>query len=57
VELGQLAIIILVWPIFWFLQRINIPAWRLSRWVVAASCSLIALFWVGERSLAVIATL
>ena len=57
VEIGQLAIIILVWPVFWLLQRINIPAWRISRLAVAASCSLIALFWVGERSLAVIATL
>ncbi len=57
VELGQLAIIILVWPIFWLLQRNSVPAWRLSRWAVAASCSAMALFWVGERSLAVIATL
>jgi len=57
VELGQLAIIILVWPLFWLMRRNSMPVWRLSRWGVAASCSAVALFWVGQRSLDVIATL
>ena len=54
VELGQLAIIVLVWPLFWLMHRRSLPAWRLGRWGVAASCSAVALFWVGERSLSVL---
>ena len=56
VELGQLLIIIAVWPLFRIVRFAGESAWRIGRWGVATSCSIIALFWVGQRGLAVLAT-
>jgi hypothetical protein len=56
VELGQLLIIAAVWPLFRIIRFAGDSAWRVGRWSVATSCSIIALFWAGQRGLAVLAT-
>jgi hypothetical protein len=56
VELGQLLIIVTVWPLFRMIRLGSESAWRIGRWGVATSCSIIALFWAGQRGLAILAT-
>ncbi len=56
VEFGQLLIIVTVWPLFHLIRLGSESVWRVGRWGVAISCIAVALFWVGQRALAVIAT-
>ena len=56
VELGQLLIIVTVWPLFRMIRLGSDFAWLIGRWGVAMSCSIVALFWAGQRALAVLAT-
>ncbi|MGI9374027.1 MAG: HupE/UreJ family protein [Hyphomicrobiales bacterium] len=50
VEIGQLAIILAVWPLFQILYRVNQPTWRVARTAVAAICLIISAYWIFERS-------
>lgn len=54
VEIGQLSIILLVWPLFFFLRKFNETIWQYARLTVAAGCSLVAVFWIYERTLILI---
>ncbi len=56
VELGQLLIIVIAWPLFRMIRLGSDFAWLIGRWGVATSCSIVALFWAGQRALAVLAT-
>jgi len=56
VELGQLLIIVTAWPLFRIIRFAGEFAWQIGRWSVAMSCTVVALFWVGQRALAVLAT-
>jgi HupE / UreJ protein len=49
VEVGQLAIVLLTWPLFLLLRRLNKDAWRFSRIGIAGACILIASYWSVER--------
>lgn len=51
VEFGQLAIILVTWPLFRFIERLNSRAWNVTRWGVAVGCAAIATFWTGERAI------
>ncbi|HMB76005.1 MAG TPA: HupE/UreJ family protein [Kiloniellaceae bacterium] len=53
VELGQIAIVILVWPLFWGLGRFNDKGAAVARWAVVLPCIAIAAKWTGERALMV----
>ena len=53
VEVGQAAIVLAVWPLFWGLGRLNDKAARAGRWLVALPCMAIAAMWTGERALQV----
>lgn len=57
IEMGQLAIILTVWPIFLLIRRKNAKAWQVSRLGIATSCAAIALFWTSERALSLIESL
>ena len=57
VEIGQLAIILVTWPIFRFIQRSSDNAWRLGRIGVATACIAVATVWTGQRVMSVIGTL
>lgn len=54
VELGQLLIVIFVWPLFLLIRYFNCSLWRVSRWGIAAGCATVALFWAGERAFSVL---
>ena len=51
VEVGQVAIVLLVWPLFWFLAKKGDRPVTIGRWIVALPCILIAGIWAGERAL------
>lgn len=57
VEIGQLSIIVIAWPLFRLVDHVSKWAWHVGRWAVAAGSAAIALFWTGQRALAVIGTL
>ncbi len=49
VEIGQLAIVVLIWPILLFLSK-TLPALAIPiRWTIAIPCILLAALWTGER--------
>ena len=54
VELGQLAIVALVYPAILLLERASGRAAAASRWAVALGCILVAAVWTGERVLLVL---
>ncbi|WP_170604162.1 HupE/UreJ family protein [Ruegeria arenilitoris] len=49
VELGQLFIVAMVWPLVVFLRRMPPKVWIGARGVVAVSVSVIAMIWAFER--------
>ena len=51
VEIGQLLLILVAWPLFRLIEGMNDRAWQLSRWGIAASCAMVALFWTVQLSL------
>jgi hypothetical protein len=57
VELGQLTIVVMAWPLFRLIERLSQRAWRFGRWGVAGGCAATALFWTGQRALSVIGAL
>ena len=57
VEVGQLLIIGIAWPLFRLVERFSQGVWRTGRWSVAACCAAIAAIWIVERGGSVIASL
>lgn len=57
VEIGQLSIIVVAWPMFRLVNFMHKRAWRISRWAVAAGCGAVAVFWTGQRALSIVGTL
>ena len=51
VEIGQLFIVVLGWPLFRLTERLSNRAWRFGRLTVASGCAAMAVFWTGERAL------
>ncbi|MEP2705331.1 MAG: HupE/UreJ family protein [Roseibium sp.] len=49
VEIGQLAIVVLVWPALWLITRKSAGSATVIRAAIAAGCTAIALFWTIER--------
>jgi hypothetical protein len=54
VEIGQLSIIVIAWPLFRLVNHLSERAWYIGRWAVAAGCAAIAVFWTGQRALSVV---
>jgi len=57
VEIGQLLLIVIAWPLFRLIARTNDRAWIISRWGIAASCAAIALLWTVQRASLVVAAI
>ncbi len=57
VEIGQLSIIVIAWPLFRLVNHVSRWAWHVGRWAVAAGCAAIAIFWTGQRALSVVGTM
>ncbi|MEP2530777.1 HupE/UreJ family protein [Shimia sp.] len=49
VELGQLAIVLAVWPFFRLLRHTNFTIWRVAQSGTAAGCIVVATIWTVER--------
>ncbi len=54
VEVGQVMIVLAIWPLLLLADRRNQRIAKVGRWAVAAPCILVAIFWAGERALQVI---
>jgi hypothetical protein len=57
VEIGQLTIIVIAWPLFRLIQRFSEYAWRIGRIGIASVCIAVAAVWTGQRVLSVIGSL
>jgi hypothetical protein len=57
VEIGQLSIIVVAWPLFRLVNFLHERAWYFGRWAVAAGCAAVAIFWTGQRAILIIGTL
>ena len=57
VEIGQLLIILIAWPLFRVVEWLSRRVWQTGRWGVAAACAMIAVFWTVQRGSAVIAAI
>ena len=57
VEIGQLIIILIAWPLFRLVEGLSKKAWQFASLAVAAGCIAIAVFWTGQGVLTVIGTL
>ena len=55
VEIGQLAIIVLIWPVLMLITRYQPAAGNVIKWVVAVAAIGIASLWIGQRASAVLA--
>ena len=56
VEIGQLSIIVIAWPLFRLANHMSARTWHIGRWAVAAGCAAVAVFWTGQRVLSVVET-
>ena len=57
IEIGQLLIVVALWPVLHFVAT-RLPTRIASiRWAVALPCILVATFWTGQRTMQLVATL
>lgn len=57
VEIGQLAIIMLIWPVLMLVTHRNAAAGNVIKWVVAIGAIAIASLWLGQRASQFLASL
>lgn len=57
IEVGQMAIILTVWPVFLFIRHRNTKGWQVWRLGLATGCAAVAVFWAGERAVSLIESL
>ena len=50
VELGQLCIVLLIWPALYWLQKSKPTVAHPLRWTVALPCVMVAALWAGQRT-------
>lgn len=49
VEIGQLAIVLAVWPLFYLMRRTNTAVWRVAQIGTALGCIAVASMWTVNR--------
>ena len=57
VEVGQILIILIAWPLFRLVERLSGQAWRIGRWGTAGVCAMIAVVWTVQRAMSVMAAI
>ncbi|WP_146345483.1 HupE/UreJ family protein [Falsiphaeobacter marinintestinus] len=57
VEIGQIAIVLLIWPLLYLVEKASIGAQNYVRWGIAIICCAVAAWWTFERSMGVITAL
>ncbi len=57
VEIGQLGIVLLLWPVLYLIGK-RLPHRLMAvKWIIALPCIVIAAFWAGQRMLGLINTI
>jgi len=57
IEIGQVLIILITWPLFGLVEWLSRRTWQVGRWGIATACTIVAVFWVFQRGSAVIASI
>jgi len=57
VEIGQLAIVLLLWPLLYIVGKMLPHRLIAVKWIIALPCIVIAAFWSGQRMLGFINTI
>ena len=57
VELGQLAVVAVLWPLLWFIAKRSSRWQTLAKWVIAVPAIALASMWTGERLVRLVGTL
>ena len=57
VELGQLFIVLLIWPVLILIYKYKVQWKNKVRWALALPCIAIASIWAGQRSTQLLATI
>jgi len=57
VEIGQLAIVMLLWPLLYLIGKLIPTRLMTVKWIIALPCIVIAAFWSGQRLLGLINTI
>jgi len=57
VEIGQLAIVVLLWPLLYLISKRIPHRLMAAKWVITLPCIVIAAFWSGQRMLGLINTI
>lgn len=57
IEVGQLLIVLALWPVLHFVATRSPKRVDLMRWVVALPCILLATIWTGERTVQLVSSL
>lgn len=50
VELGQVAIVLLIWPFLYLIQKRKPALSQPLHWLIAAPCIVFAGVWTGQRA-------
>jgi len=57
VEIGQLGIVLLLWPLLYLIGKYAPNRLMAVKWVIAVPCIVLAAFWMGQRALELIDTI
>lgn len=57
VEIGQLGIVLLLWPLLYLISKRAQHRLLTVKWIIALPCIVIAAFWAGQRMLGLINTI
>ncbi len=57
VELGQLAVVVLLWPALWIISKISTRWHIIMKWLIAVPAIALASVWTGERVMGLLNTI
>jgi len=57
VEIGQLGIVLLLWPLLYLIGKHMQHRLMAVKWIIALPCIVIAAFWAGQRMLGLVNTI
>ena len=57
VELGQVAVVAVLWPLLWLIAKRSSRWQTLAKWVIAVPAIALASMWTGERLVRLVGTL
>ena len=57
VELGQLAVVVLLWPALWIISKVSTRWHIIMKWLIAVPAIALASIWTGERAIGLLNTL